>query len=231
MFVNNHALKSVALAALVAAPAFAATAYINQIGYRPGDTKTVIVKSQRTETFQVVNVDTGEEVYSGTFGEFGFHAPSDDVVRAGDFSAVTAPGTYKIVTDVGETYPFKVEEGVYADLYKAVVRMLYLQRCGIELTEEEAGPFSHGICHQGDAIVYGEQKKLDVSGGWHDAGDYGRYVVAGAKAVQDLLLAYEDYRISADDMGIQSSSYFASSRISGIPFPLSGMPMSSALIR
>ena len=178
---------------------------VNQIGYRPGDTKTVIVKSQRTETFQVVNVDTGEEVYSGTFGEFGFHAPSDDVVRAGDFSAVTAPGTYKIVTDVGETYPFKVEEGVYADLYKAVVRMLYLQRCGIELTEEEAGPFSHGICHQGDAIVYGEQKKLDVSGGWHDAGDYGRYVVAGAKAVQDLLLAYEDYRISADDMGIPES--------------------------
>ena len=36
---NNHALKSVALAALVAAPAFAATAYINQIGYRPGDFK------------------------------------------------------------------------------------------------------------------------------------------------------------------------------------------------
>ncbi len=33
--------------------------------------------------------------------------------------------------------------------------------------------------------------KLDVSGGWHDAGDYGRYVVPGAKAAADLMLAYQ----------------------------------------
>ena len=39
MFVKNHAIKSVALAALFAVPSFAATAYINQIGYRPGDFK------------------------------------------------------------------------------------------------------------------------------------------------------------------------------------------------
>ena len=178
---------------------------VNQIGYLPGDTKTVIVKSQRTETFQVVDASTGAEVFSGTFGEFGFHAPSDDVVRAGDFSAVTTPGTYKIVTDVGETYPFVIGEGVYADVFKAIVRMLYLQRCGIELTEAEAGEFSHKACHLGDAIVYGEQKKLDVTGGWHDAGDYGRYVVAGAKTVQDLLLAYEDYQVKEDDLGIPES--------------------------
>ena len=48
-------------------------------------------------------------------------------------------------------------------------------------------------------------KTYDVSGGWHDAGDYGRYVVAGAKTVQDLMLAYEDYGIANDDMNIPES--------------------------
>ena len=48
-----------------------------------------------------------------------------------------------------------------------------------------------GICHTGIAEVYGTGEKKNVQGGWHDAGDYGRYVVAGTKAVMDLLLAYK----------------------------------------
>lgn len=178
---------------------------VSQIGYRPGDTKTVFVKSKDTETFKVTDANTGAEVYSGTLGEYGFHAPSDALIRTGDFSQVTAPGTYKIVTDVGESYPFVIADGVYDEIYQSVVRMLYLQRCGIELTEEDAGAFSHGICHTGEAVVYGTDQKKEVSGGWHDAGDYGRYVVAGAKTVQDLLLAYEEYGISADDLSIPES--------------------------
>ena len=178
---------------------------VSQIGYLPDDTKTVIVKSRTTDTFKVVDVSGGAEVYSGSFGEYGFHSASDEVVRAGDFSALTTPGTYKVVTDVGESYPFVIGDGVYADVYKAAVRMLYLQRCGCELSEAEAGAFSHAACHLGDAVVYGETKKLDVTGGWHDAGDYGRYVVAGAKTIEDLLLAYEDFGVAADDMGIPES--------------------------
>ncbi len=41
------------------------------------------------------------------------------------------------------------------------------------------------------ATVYHTNEKIDVSGGWHDAGDYGRYVVPGAKSVADLLIAYD----------------------------------------
>ena len=43
------------------------------------------------------------------------------------------------------------------------------------------------------AIIYGTQEKLMPSGGWHDAGDYGRYIKTGAKAVADLLLAYSHH--------------------------------------
>ena len=178
---------------------------VSQIGYGADDTKTVFVKSEDTETFKVVDAASGAEVYTGTLGDYGFHAPSDDLVRTGDFSAVKEPGTYKIVTDVGESYSFVVGDGIYDEIFTEVIHMLYLQRCGAKIYEEEAGPFSHEACHLSDAIVFGDTLKIDVTGGWHDAGDYGRYVVPGAKAVQDLFLAYEEYSITTDSTNIPES--------------------------
>ena len=178
---------------------------VNQIGYQKDDTKTVFVKSKDTESFKVVDNASGAEVYTGALGDYGFHAPSDDLVRSGDFSEVKEPGTYKIVTDAGESYPFVIGDGVYDEIYTAVLHMLYLQRCGVKIYEEEAGAFGHEACHLSDAIVFGDTLKIDVTGGWHDAGDYGRYVVAGAKAVQDLLLAYEEYGIDTDSTNIPES--------------------------
>ena len=178
---------------------------VSQIGYLPSDEKKVVVKSQTTETFQVIDTASGKEVFTGTFGPFSFHSASNDLVRVGDFTEVNTPGTYKIVTDVGETYEFKIAEGVYDDVYASAVRMLFLQRCGINLSNAEAGDFAHPECHTQEAIVYGTSEKKDVSGGWHDAGDYGRYVVAGAKTIQDLMLAYEDYGIKDDNMDIPES--------------------------
>ncbi|HAU86842.1 MAG TPA: glycoside hydrolase, partial [Lachnospiraceae bacterium] len=59
------------------------------------------------------------------------------------------------------------------------------------ITEELGGKFAHGDCHQAKARIYGTEDYMDVSGGWHDAGDYGRYVVATSKAVADLMIAYQ----------------------------------------
>ena len=110
---------------------------------------------------------------------------------------------YKIVLDTGaESYEFPVGDGVYDDIYKASVLMFYDQRCGTELDSAIAGDFAHAACHTGTAIVYGSDVAKDVTGGWHDAGDYGRYVVPGAKAVQDLLLTYEDSEYAAKDDAI-----------------------------
>jgi len=75
-------------------------------------------------------------------------------------------------------------------LIKPVGRMFYLQRCGVALDAARAGVFSHPACHTAPARVFGSDTFLHVSGGWHDAGDYGRYVVPACKAVADLLLAF-----------------------------------------
>ena len=167
---------------------------VNQIGYATNDTKTVIFSDldEDDTTFEVVNVDTNKAVYDGKISERKLNVTADEWNNNADFTEVKDKGTYKIVTGKGEeSYPFVIGDNVYDDTFKSLVKMLYLQRCGMELTSDQAGDFAHPACHTTQATVYGTSKKVDVSGGWHDAGDYGRYVVSGAKAVADLLLAYE----------------------------------------
>lgn len=77
-------------------------------------------------------------------------------------------------------------------MLSALVDLFRLQRCGCAC---EDPVYAHPACHTSPAAVYGTNEKRDVSGGWHDAGDYGRYTVPGAKAVIDLLAAY---RIAPD---------------------------------
>lgn len=168
---------------------------INQVGYEPDDTKTVIFRGDSTDAkFDVVDVNSNETVYSGDITGKKENSVAGETDYYGDFTSVSKEGTYKIVTDtMGESYEFQIKKGVYDDLYKDVVNMIYLQRCGMELTSTDAGDYAHPACHTGMATIYGTDKTKDVSGGWHDAGDYGRYVVSGAKTVADMLLTYEDY--------------------------------------
>lgn len=73
-------------------------------------------------------------------------------------------------------------------------KALYYQRCGMALTTEYAGEYSHADCHKALSKLYSDEtKKIDVSGGWHDAGDYGKYVVPASVTAAGLLLAYEFY--------------------------------------
>jgi endoglucanase len=179
---------------------------INQVGYETSDTKIATISNVDAETMDVINVDTGETVYTAQLSDMSYNRASDEQIKKGDFSEVTTPGTYKIVTNTGdESYEFPVNDTVYDDMYKDVILMLYNQRCGTELDSSISGDFAHDACHTGEAVVYGTDTKIDVTGGWHDAGDYGRYVVPGAKTIADLFLTYEDAGVDADDIGIPES--------------------------
>ncbi|MDO5127646.1 MAG: glycoside hydrolase family 9 protein [Eubacteriales bacterium] len=181
---------------------------VNQIGYKPDDVKSVLATSKDDEKFKVVDVNTNETVYIGTYSTSAFDASMGTSIRMGDFTEVTTPGTYQIISSPsGASYEFEIGDNLYDDIYKDVVLMFYNQRCGTELDASISGDFAHPACHTQEATVYGDSsgKTYDVSGGWHDAGDYGRYVVPGAKAVMDLMLSYEDFGFDADDIGIPES--------------------------
>ena len=129
---------------------------------------------------------------------------SGDTVRTVDFSAVSEPGKYFLFSD-GEMAVIEVKEKPYRALNNALVKGFYFQRCGCELPEKYAGKFHHGVCHLGKAALVKDDGELDqgtvieCAGGWHDAGDYGRYIAPAAAALGHLLYAYELFPESFND--------------------------------
>ncbi len=169
---------------------------LNQIGYRPHDEKRAVIRDISTAggVFDVYDTMSGSIVLHGDITKGSLFGSSHDNVGYADFTSVTAGGTYKIVTGSGqESYEFMISDNVYEHAFTDALRMFYLQRCGCELSQSLAGDFAHAPCHTDEARLYGGKKYVDVTGGWHDAGDYGRYVSPGAKSVADLMLAYELY--------------------------------------
>lgn len=177
----------------------------DQVGYQPDAQKIAVFRDISNETeFSVINAETNESVYTGSlYGEFQ-NTAADEVNWYGDFSEVTEPGRYYITCgSLDASYPFTISETVYDTLLDDTVRMLYLQRCGIAIEDDI---FGHPACHTNEATIYGTEQTLEICGGWHDAGDFGRYVVPASKTIADLLLAYDaNPEVHSDSVGIPES--------------------------
>ena len=181
---------------------------LNQLGYKINDNKKVVFRGETEDrNFRVVSTTDSQVVYEGQIEGRTYNEAAGETDSFGDFSSLKTPGTYRIETDsLGKSFEFKIGDDVYSDVFKDSVKFFYLQRCGQELPEKYAGEWAHPACHTELATIYGTDKKIDVSGGWHDAGDYGRYVVASSKAIADLLSAYEDNKAAfGDDFDIPES--------------------------
>lgn len=164
---------------------------LDQLGYRKQSEKIAVFHGQGVGSiFRVVRVDDGKVVYEGAIEGAKNNLTADEINAYGNFSELTQSGIYRIVTDTVESHEFQIGNDIYDAAFNDALKMLFMQRCGEPLLQEQAGDFAHDTCHAGLATVFGTETKIDVSGGWHDAGDYGRYVVPGAKTIADLLLAY-----------------------------------------
>ncbi len=181
---------------------------LNQIGYRTKDEKRAILRGVDASdtSFEVIDTADGSSVFSGNAVKGPQGGSSGDETYVADFSGLDRAGKYRIRSGAGESYDFEISDNVYDMALTDTLRMLYLQRCGCELSKELAGDFAHPVCHADEARMYGGKSFHEVSGGWHDAGDYGRYTVPAAKAIADLLLAYESYPdVFGDDNRIPES--------------------------
>ncbi|AOZ93110.1 glycoside hydrolase family 9 protein [Paenibacillus crassostreae] len=167
---------------------------VNQIGYLTNHKKIALFKG-RGGTFRVVNDLTKEVVFQGEAATSIKDEASGVNVYSGDFTHIGMPGQYHIEQEGREpSGSFIISDTSYHQLHKGLLKAFYYFRCGVELEESFAGPWKHKACHVSKGKVYAQPNcLLDSSGGWHDAGDYGKYTGPGAKAVADLLLAYELY--------------------------------------
>ena len=180
---------------------------INQLGYSPKAQKTVFVeRAPDASVYYVCDVEKKTVVYEGLLDDGTYSDGAGQIIKRGDFSDFEKPGYYYICVDgFGSSFPFEIGDHLYDKALYDSVRMLYSQRCGTKVTFGDNNEFSHEACHTAPATIYGTDQTKDVSGGWHDAGDYGKYTVPGAKAAYDLLITYEDTGFSADDLGIPES--------------------------
>lgn len=163
------------------------TIHVDQLGYRAEDVKKAILVTG-DDKFEICDAATGNVAYSGTASEAKKSPAAEEEVRVADFTEFKEAGRYYIRNSEGKSCEFDISGDPYQNVTRAVLDMMEYQKCGVEVN---AGVWSYAACHTSDAIIYGTDKTKDVSGGWHDAGDYGRYVSPAAKSVADFLLAYE----------------------------------------
>ena len=164
---------------------------VDEIGYLPNDLKRAVYRGEGKPEFSVISVATGEEVYHGVAGMEIKCAAADETNRVLAFDDLKEEGEYYIQAGDAKSVTFAVKDWAYRDAMKALLKFFYLQRCGTDLPEEYAGVFAHPECHNTPARIYGTAMFKNVNGGWHDAGDFGRYIVPAAITVADLFLAIE----------------------------------------
>lgn len=192
---------------------------VNQLGYLPDGPKRATLLTDASEPLPWQLRDAqGEPVASGTTKPAGLDPTALTNVHVIDFTAFTDPGIgYHIAADGGQSFPFAVGRGFYEALARDAVEYFYPARSGIAIDGAIAGaaytrPAGHlvgpgdGAANKGDRDVpclgaeasrdaYGISwtcdYSLDVTGGWYDAGDHGKYVVNGGISVAQLMSAYE----------------------------------------
>lgn len=164
--------------------------YVNQVGYYPKEQKTAVFTEGKE--FYLCKKESDEVVLRGSLEEKGLDAASADEVKTADFTGFEEEGNYYLKSDAGErSNGFCIASDLYRNLKKDVLKAFYYQRCGCALEETHAGIYHHAICHTGPVAVLEEEGVVkNITGGWHDAGDYGRYTTAAATALAHMLYAY-----------------------------------------
>lgn len=172
--------------------------FVNEVGYLKNADKRATVLGKKV--YCLVNKETGKEVLEKESVYLGYDETAGDDCYILDFSEVNEEGSYYIKEKNGEdiSATFSVSDNVYDDLMKNLIKCLHYQRCGCELKEEHVGPYKHAKCHTDKSMFIedflnkvAEPKFMDMTGGWHDAGDFGKYISPAAVTIGHILYAYE----------------------------------------
>ncbi|WP_232533857.1 glycoside hydrolase family 9 protein [Plantactinospora sp. KBS50] len=176
---------------------------VNQVGYLPKGPKNATVVTDATDPlpWELHNAG-GAVVARGSSTPRGVDASSGQNVQSIDFGRYTRAGTgYTLVADGETSRPFDIGSDFYEKLRADSLKFYYPQRSGIAISDDLRPGYARPAGHVGVAPNQGDTDvpcqpgvcdySLDVSGGWYDAGDHGKYVVNGGIAVHQMMSEYE----------------------------------------
>jgi endoglucanase len=180
---------------------------LNQLGFQAGSTKQAIVADPSTTALPWSVADaSGAVVARGTTRLFGKDAASGDNVHRLDLSSLVKPGEYRLTVGGSTGRPFTVSSDIYGPVARAALNYFYQTRAGTAIEARFAGgptwarpaghPHEIASCFQGadeNGTVWPGcgTYKPDLTGGWYDAGDQGKYVVNGGIALWTLQNLWE----------------------------------------
>lgn len=205
---------------------------VNQVGYLTNAQKHATVVSSATSplSWSLKSADR-TVVLSGTTTVRGLDSASGDNVHTIDFSTFTTPGLNYVLSvnsngTENASHPFAINKNIYSKMKYDALAFFYHQRSGIEIKMPYCGrtDLARPAGHLPDNAVTepGTDQpdySLDVTGGWYDAGDQGKYVVNGGIALWTMLNQYE--RASLPE--IKTASHFADGTMN-IPENKNGVP-------
>lgn len=205
---------------------------IDQFGYLPEAAKVAVIADPQQgfdagesytpgNSLQIRSANDHTAVFTATplaWNNGNTHSVSGDRAWQFDFSSVTVPGEYYVFDPANNarSETFRIDAGVYAEILKTALHTFYYQRCGSPKAASFAGVkwADESACHVGinqdkQCRQYGNAtpaSERDLSGGWHDAGDFNKYVNFALNPVLDLARCYlESPGVFGDDTGIPES--------------------------
>ncbi|WP_369069847.1 glycoside hydrolase family 9 protein [Kineococcus terrestris] len=192
---------------------------VNQEAYLPLGPKGATLVTDATDAlpWELREVG-GRTVARGSTVPRGVDASAGLNVHTIDFSGYQRRSVGLVLVADGETsHPFDIGEDAWERLRDDAMTFFYTNRSGTPISDELAPGYGREAGHvgvapnQGDTAVpcqsldddsqellvkQGDEPwtcdyTTDVTGGWYDAGDHGKYVVNGGIAVAQLLQQYE----------------------------------------
>ena len=179
------------LRALAETPAAPTQIFLNQLGYLPTAAKIATTTLAANQPFRVHSQTHSTAVLEAKLSAPTLDPASGDTTAHADFSSITTPGAYRLEIAGLFSDPFTIGPSVYADALRLTARFYYGQRCGCNV--DLGNGYKHPACHLHGAFdpTSGRSGDTPNTGGWHDAGDYGRYIVNSGISTATLLWAWE----------------------------------------
>ncbi|WP_460105279.1 glycoside hydrolase family 9 protein [Streptomyces sp. YKOK-J1] len=176
---------------------------VNQVAYLPtGPKNATLVTDAATALPWRLKDAGGRTVAHGRTVPRGTDVSSGQNVHSIDFGVYRGHGEgFTLVADDETSRPFDVGTGAYERLRLDSLKYYYTQRSGIAIRDDLRPGYGRPAGHVGTAPNQGDKDvpcrpglcdyTLDVTGGWYDAGDHGKYVVNGGISTWELLSTYE----------------------------------------
>jgi endoglucanase len=181
---------------------------VNQVGYLPKGPKnaTLVTEATAAVPWELRN-SAGAAVARGTSRPAGTERTSGLNVHTINFDRYTVAGTgYTLVADGQTSHPFDLSAAAYDKLRVDALSVYYPWRSGIAIDAAIAPGYERPAGHLGVAPNQGDisvpcapgtcDYSLDVSGGWYDAADHGKYVVNGGISVHQVMSNFERGKVA-----------------------------------